>query len=546
MPNAAKPRGGPRSWTAILAAPVGRAEFLGWCVLAAAVLVLRLFALGGPAMENDSYQYLSVAANFAKGHPASTSIVHFDSERSHGQIPAPMTTFPSGYPAAVAAFASAGLPPETAAVAVSAAAVLLLLGLYRLAARRLELGGLGTRFLFLWTFANAEVLTFGTFILTEALFTLLATGAVLLLAAGTADRPEADGAWPPLLAAGALIGLAYWVRYAGLFLYIAAVAYLGFLLLRGRRRAALRGAAAMLVATGIIALGLLRNVLQVGDWKGGNEKVVHHALSGVLVDFVAAIVRLFSGNGLSAGVLLPDLLLGAGLVLLAGIAFGGRAAWKPRRAALLAAALCFIGLYCAAMIHMGQASVITFGIRMFFPLLPSCLLVLALLVTQAQERLAPARQGLFTAGLLLASAAYVGLNVRGLLRQHPEPAPHLVARAALQQEVGPGRTLEAWIGEHVRPDEVIVATQGQATAYALHRPTLSLVSLSYSKQRWDEAAVKAAMRGYHATYLLLYAGERPELFQSPFLEALQAGTCPSWLAPAAATRDVRVYRAEFD
>jgi hypothetical protein len=53
-------------------------------------------------LSNDGYQYLSVAASVTKGRGIETPLVHFDSERSEGRIPAPMTTFVPGFPVIVA------------------------------------------------------------------------------------------------------------------------------------------------------------------------------------------------------------------------------------------------------------------------------------------------------------------------------------------------------------------------------------------------------------------------------------------------------------
>jgi len=536
--------GGCRSLLGLAAAPVGRVEFLGWCILAAALVLLQVFAQGGPVMENDSYQYLSVARNFAQGRPGCTSIVHFDTERSHGVVPAPMTTFPSGYPAAVAAVGATGVTTEHAAAAVSAGAILALLLLFRAASQSLDLGGLATRLLFLWTFVNAETLTYGTSIRTEGLFTLLTTAALLLLAEGLARRPEGDRQLPLLLGAHGLIGLAYWVRYAGLFLYVAAGVCLAFLLARRHFRAALNAGLGLLAATAIIALGFLRNLHLVGTWKGGNEKLVHHPLVGVLIDFASSIIRLFSGNGVSARVLILDLIVFPALVLAAVSLFLRRRTLPHRQAVLLGTGLCFLAVYCAALIHLGRTSVITFGVRMFFPLLPISLVLLAMGAASLQRSLGASRQRGFLAAVALVSCAYVALNLLGILRRQPLPQPHEVTWALLRQETEPGVTLETWIKDHVPPGEAIVANQGQATAYCLQRPAVSLVSLSYSRQIWDEQAVRAVMRGYGAHYLILFTGDPPDLFRSSFLASALAGTVPAWLAPVASARGVRVFCAE--
>ena len=103
------------SIVAAIDAPVGRREIAVWCLAAVALLFGRLAISDGPSFVNDSYQYISVAGNFRDGRFAETSIVHFDTERSAGRIPAPLTTFPPGYPLAIAALP--GLGAERAGLA---------------------------------------------------------------------------------------------------------------------------------------------------------------------------------------------------------------------------------------------------------------------------------------------------------------------------------------------------------------------------------------------------------------------------------------------
>ena len=90
---------------AITKANIQLAEVVIWMLLAllaaSAIRTFRPMPLG-----NDSYQYLNVAENFRHDHHLTTSLVNFDTERSHGRIPAPLTTFPVGYPFVVAILAN--------------------------------------------------------------------------------------------------------------------------------------------------------------------------------------------------------------------------------------------------------------------------------------------------------------------------------------------------------------------------------------------------------------------------------------------------------
>lgn len=527
----------------LLSRPVRAREFLVWCFLVLALVGFRARALG-PSLEPDSYQYLSVAGNFATGKPGYTSIVHFDSERSHGTVPAPMTTFPAGYPAAIAALAAAGLAPEWSGTVLSAAAALSLLFLYWFLARALDVGGLGLRVAMLCTFANAELLIFARSVLSESLFTLLTVGAALLFAIGLAQRSRRAGGWGLFLAAGVLVGLAYWVRYAGLFLF-AAMVLAAVLQLRRRERSARPVLFGLAVAAFIIGLGCVRNQLLVGTWKGGNEKAVHHPLLGVLGRAPVEIYHLLTGPIGSARYGLLDLLL---VLALAGVA--GLCIWRGRKAAPLAPPArtvlqvlgCYLVVYCAAMVYASHVSVISFGPRMFFPLLPLFLMLGAVAITRAQARLGSGRDGILVAALGVLVLAYVAVNVRSLASQPRTPAPDRSVQAALQEELASGMSVGAWIAANIPVGEVIVASHGQPTGYVLKRPTVSLVSRAYTDQTWGEPEVHALMLRYHARFLILYPGDEPELYDSPFLAGLVAGAPSSWLAPVALARDIKIFR----
>ena len=95
------------------------AEIAIWGALAALLCGLLLAATGYQRLSNDGYQYLSVVDNLSAGHGVSTNLVHFDIERAHGTIPAPLTTFPAGFPVATTVFHAMGMASQSAGVAVS-------------------------------------------------------------------------------------------------------------------------------------------------------------------------------------------------------------------------------------------------------------------------------------------------------------------------------------------------------------------------------------------------------------------------------------------
>src|SRR5436190_6520184 len=99
----------------------GRLEPLAWCAVALVVALAAYWERGAlPIITSDSTQYLSTARNLRLTHRIETSLVHFVTERSHGVIPAPLTTFAPGYPAAIAMVSMAsGSNYETAGLWIS-------------------------------------------------------------------------------------------------------------------------------------------------------------------------------------------------------------------------------------------------------------------------------------------------------------------------------------------------------------------------------------------------------------------------------------------
>jgi len=151
----------------------------------------------------------------------------------------------------------------------------------------------------------------------------------------------------------------------------------------------------------------------------------------------------------------------------------------------------------------------------------------------------------FAGGLLLVTGAYLGINARSYFARLA-PAPHESIEHQLEGEAAPGMTLRAWLEANVPPTATVVANRGQASAYALHRNTVSLITAEYSDQQWNEPEMRALMRRFRARYLILYTGDASSLVtltESPFLAGLAHGTQSGWLTPAARNHDVLVFKA---
>jgi hypothetical protein len=238
----------------------------------------------------------------------------------------------------------------------------------------------------------------------ESLFALLTIGAVLCLFRCAAQveasvSKHVELRWRDWLLAGLLIGLAYWVRYAGLFLFAtAAVLAAAALYLLSRRHAAkpprwyaAQPIAAIAVAASMISLLFWRNIVYTGSWKGGNTKDVVNPLLGFLKIAIATAYQIFLGTLEldRLGVLEVVFALGAlavGVVVLLKLV--------PRLRDLrlnsgvriaLTVSVTFVSVYTAAFLYLGVFSVISFSDKMFYPILPLLLLLIGWMLDGLQH-----------------------------------------------------------------------------------------------------------------------------------------------------------------
>lgn len=531
----------------------GVPEILVWCALVTLCVAGHLFITHGPLLRNDSYQYLSAAENFLAGRPAYTSIVYFDSERSAGRIPAPLTTFPAGFSLATSVVAATGLPLQYSALVVSVSALALLIPVIVYAARLLAIGTFLTRALLIWFIGNSWVSVYGSAVAADSLYMLMSSTALTLFATGMIRADARSPRVWPFIFGSLFVGLSYWVRYAGLFLFVSTAAFFAVRSLIVRDKASRNATLTLGLAAAIIGAGFLRNELLVGTWKGGNDKVVHHSVIAVLHDFIIWAHHLLLGGIASARFSWPELVLAAGsLATGAAIALRGRGARSARarlpwseRLGPSALLLAYVAVYCAGMIYLGITSVISFETRMFYPLLPPALLLLArsLQLGEPAPHTASATRTMFFVGLSAATIGYLCIHDRSYFASLG-PAPHELVARELSGVISPGMTMQSWIAINIPADETIIANQGQASGYVLHRKTLALVSQQYSDQSWGDAAVHSVMQIYDAHFLILYSGDAADdvLHDSAFLSALAHGSPPSWLKLVARSSGVAVFR----
>jgi hypothetical protein len=510
-------------------------------------------------LSNDSYQYLNVADNVNHAHGVATSLVHFDTERSHGRIPAPLTTFPPAYPVVLAATSDISGSLEGGARLVSGICYAGTAGLLIFA---LMLAGVTAfvRQMILCVFcANAVNLEFSAAVLTEPLYMLISTAAVVALlwveALLWADTRSQETLTPTAIAVAVLAyvlsGLAYWIRYAGLFLIVAVVGFalLQFLLHRNRTRAFyLAGAFIPIVCAGGL---MLRNIHYVGTWKGGNDIQVHNALKALVADYARAQLHLALGQHQVIFGIWETMLLVGGLGVFALLIAGLKSSRPlPSNSVTLLVLLCVV-VYSAGMFYAGLRTVISFGTRMFLPILPLYLILLGVGGSWLMVRWARGTQSvLLKAGFLLATFGYVGINARDLYEPTP-PAEHEILAKQYAEPTSDGQPLLKWVDSNMAANDAVAAAEGQATGYLLHRPTMSLVGSQYSREHWECDEVKNQMKRFGAHYLILYKppasniDEQSLLTHSHFVATAVSGQPPCGFVIATENPDIRILRIDL-
>src|SRR5215469_8891031 len=194
-------------------------EPAAWCALALTMASgVPNFHGELPRMTPDSTQYLSAAYSFRTLHHFDTYLPHNDTERSYGTIPAPLTWYPPGYPAAIAILSRFGLRVEAAALWISIVAFVAVTAGIVYLTRALCPSVWPARAAALCWIGSSHALFFSGAALSESLFTMLGVASVWLMHCGLRlgeslrARRGAACCW---IGSAVAAGLSFWVRYAG-------------------------------------------------------------------------------------------------------------------------------------------------------------------------------------------------------------------------------------------------------------------------------------------------------------------------------------------
>jgi hypothetical protein len=443
---------------------------------------------------------------------------------------------------AIAALEIGGLNLESAArwvslLAMAATAALLSWGLIFLGVPLFARQALLCLFI-----VNAATLTYATAVQSEFLFCAIATAAVLSLIRTAALDPTAPGAFLRAAVPFVLAALGYVARYAGLLLLVP-VSCCALLSLWNRRQRTPPWFF-LLPAIPFVPFLILsfRNWKLTGTWRGGNEVPTYTPPLQVAADYFRAHLHLFWGeHAVRLGVWEGLVLLA--LLGLAGLAFAARkssSAWSGlEQTAWLWLMIC-AGFYSAVMCYLGVRVTISFGTRMFQPMLPLYLCMAGL----ALSWLARSQPGIAWKILLsLLVVGSIGTNVRDFYAPLPPELDHVLADF-YSKSLPSGETLAHWVESSVPPSQTILAADGQATGFLLHRSTVSLLEAHYSTVRWNCTTILDTLRQFRARYVFLYQPNVDPYLrldsESDFVRSSLAGQPPCGFRIAAQTPDITI------
>jgi hypothetical protein len=297
------------------------------------------------------------------------------------------------------------------------------------------------------------------------------------------------------------------------------------------------------------AAGMIRNVLLVGTWRGGNTKEVHHAASQVAYDFAYATKNLTFGSSSMAdwmtltGALLVLLGVGCAVGVVVLLKSSRRPDESPARADFTVATIAIVAMtYLACIVYAAANSMISFNDRLFFPVIPLALVLAGLAITAVQRRI-PVRWGercwcgFWLAVAVVHAALHFSVPSSAAVPTELDEISRVLDRKVTAAETG-RQVILSLTGEH----GVVMSNEGQASGYSLNRPTISLVIPKFSSIEWTQSNVRANMKSFSVRALVVYKRTLNTALTSRFLTELEEGDVPPWLQKVADSEYLVIYR----
>jgi 4-amino-4-deoxy-L-arabinose transferase-like glycosyltransferase len=530
-----------------------------WALVLGATLVGFVTLYDPSFIDIDGAFFVSAGKNLGNGLGFTTSILWHEEQYRLGRMPAPQTVFPPGYPLLIALVSRLGAGPPYAAFLVSlvsfAAIPLVVYGILRTVGHT-HLGSfavgavwLGSAFAWFTVFRCMSDMAF-------IMLTLLSLRCVVQ----SERHPGRRDLW--LAAAGIVAGLAFSVRYQGVF-YILSLGC--FFLLRLIRQRDWSSARALILVAGPASVFVLPILVR--------NRALTGKLTGTMIPGERSLLELlrtlewawgnlfgFTKSGLLGGGV-PE--VGFVLVALAGLA--GGVCWIGRlridRSALWAAlskthvslSLGYMALSVIILVegarHYASGQI---DPRYLLALVPFGLLCLpdgARLIHFTPRRPWQARAGRLWLGavVVVIVAGQVNAFDRNWDRLLTHANPYRAIRDALERPLA-GEPLIRFLQTRVTEQSPVLGNDAQLLGAVLDRPVLGLASASYTRKVWTEDQVRQLVATYGVAYVVffpeLFDPANPENRNRPFVHELKRGSVPPWLVLVLLAPDVRLYRVE--
>ena len=491
---------------------------------------------------NDACQYESTARNIRDGLGARTSCLFYGEHHYSGEMPAPQTVFPPGYPGLMAMVSKAtGLELHVAAFAINLTAFLLSgLVLYSLC---IQLGCrvLGAVLVVIAWLSTAIVWHCVWWGLTEPPFMLL----TLL-----SFRCVASVGWRGALLGGIVAAMAISIRYAGMFLVAAAaVSYLVVLLTdkanrRGRLVEAILFGAPPTLTTWFL---FSRNADLVSTPLGGNDYELGQSIKRIAVRFLSSITELIGiprQTLLGGSVAEYSFVAVTAIVVFTLVKFLGNRDRAKKTAPFFDSpvrmlCLLFPPVYAAAVVATEYLQGSGMNDRLLMPAVP---ILLAISVAVADRCNASGR--LIRTGCLVAIAAVTltQFSAHQMLAMASPPAPQI--KLVLQGKLPTDETVEHFLTEHTSFDEPLLVNQPQLVHGVVKCPVVGLATGRYNTgEPWDTARVhREVVKRFNVRYVLSLRGARiKDSSTSLFFMDLARGFVPPYLREVFQNEDLVLY-----
>jgi hypothetical protein len=513
--------------------------------------VLLVLNYDGTWMHPDTAQALSVARNLQQGHGFKTSIIYYEEHYALNTWPAPQTVFPLGYPSLIALLGQVGIPLRSVPFAVGVTGFLCIPLLISLAALRMGRQPMTATLLSALWLCCPMIWHNVWERQTESLFIALTLASLILLQSKTIK-------YRTLLLAGLLAAIAITLRYAGVFWLMSAG--LAFLIQFSQQRlTAVRQAIAFsAIPVAVAAFLFARNIILVGDLKGGSTKEVHRSFKVAAENTWHAASRLI---GLDKTNLLSghpaEVAVFVGLCLLAIAVFVGL--WRHSRpndgmgralpATGHSAAFLYIIVSLAALICLEKTTSINLSPRMLFPIIPFSLLACSDVFSRTltgsfclNKTGQPLRGGVVFAGVLLISGVLCGQF------RAAEEVRGYVHRFGLINEIV-GQPIETSTGT-IEPREIlknmrILSDEPDMLGETIQQGIVGLISATYSNRIWTDDEVIALIRRYRINRIVVFPDVQPKeenlFFESLTTDADSGQLSRPWLQPIIISPRIQIY-----